>query len=335
MEKLVSYTKEQILSFTSVRSGETKLGERVLTISDPGSLALTNCKFVLIGLPEDIGVIANFGIPGSRTAWEDALKALLNIQSTSKFTGDELAILGHLDFEEKLQRARSLDPNDGKELEMLRLIVGEIDDEVESLIRKIFAAGKIPIIVGGGHNNSYPILKAFSRSFNKPVNTINLDAHSDFRLIEGRHSGNGFRYAFVENFLDKYAAIGLHENYNSREIIEELKSLPDHFLYVFFEDFIRETTNPSGAFLEAMNFTDGLCGLEIDLDSIAGVLSSAMSPSGFQVQQIRDMIAQTTIRQLFYLHIAEGASRLDDGQESKQTGKLIAYLISDFIRAQL
>lgn len=335
MEKLVNYTEEQILSLVSVREGETKLGERVLTISDPASLASTSCKFVLIGLPEDIGVKANFGMPGTRSVWEDALKALLNIQSTTRFTGEELAILGHLDFQDKLERAKSLNPLNTREMDALRGLVGEIDDEVESVLRKIFAAGKIPIVVGGGHNNSYPIIKAFSRSFNRPVNAINLDAHSDFRIMEGRHSGNGFRYAFEENFLNKYAMVGLHENYNSREIIEELKSRPDHFLYAFFEDFIRETTNHSRAFLKAMNFTDGLCGLEIDLDSIAGVLSSAMSPCGFHLQQVRDMIAQTTIRQLFYLHIAEGASRLDDGQESKQTGKLIACLISDFIKAQL
>jgi formiminoglutamase len=335
MEKLVNYTREYILSITNVRAGETKLGERVQSITDLNSLALTSCKFVLIGLPEDIGVKANLGIPGARTAWQDALKSLVNIQSTARFTGEELAVIGHLDFKDKLELARSMNPQNADDLESLRLLVGEIDAEVESFISKIFAAGKIPIIVGGGHNNSYPILKAFSRSFSRPVNVINLDAHSDFRVAEGRHSGNGFRYAFKENFLDKYAMVGLHENYNSSEIIKEFNSYPEHFHYIFFENFLRDRTNHSRAFLEAMNFTEGLCGLEIDLDSIAGVLSSAMSPCGFTVQQIRDMIAQTTIKQLFYLHIAEGASRLDDGRESMQTGKLISYLISDFIKAQL
>ena len=60
-----------------------------------------------------------------------------------------------------------------------------------------------------------------------------------------------------------------------------------------------------------------------------------MSPCGFSAEQVRDMIAQTTIRQFFYLHIAEGAHRLDDGQESNQIGKLIAYLASDFMKAQM
>jgi formiminoglutamase len=36
------------------------------------------------------------------------------------------------------------------------------------------------------------------------VNAINFDAHSDFRILEGRHSGNGFSYAYEEGFLKKY-----------------------------------------------------------------------------------------------------------------------------------
>lgn len=329
------YTKEDIAALTNLRSGETKLGERVQTIASLEALAISSCKFVLIGLPEDIGVKANFGITGARTAWEDALKALLNIQSTKKLSGAEVAVLGYLDFSNEMEQATTLDPKSTADLQELRLLVSRMDDDVEAVIKAVYAAGKIPVIVGGGHNNSYPILKAFSKAFNKPVNTINLDAHSDFRPMEGRHSGNGFRYAFHEKYLGKYAMVGLHENYNSPAIIEEFKSQPQHFQYVFFEDFIRENNNHSRAFLEAMNFTDGLSGLEIDLDSIAGILTSAVTPSGFSVEQVRDMIAQTTIRQFFYLHIAEGATRLDDGRESNQTGKLISYLISDFIKAQL
>ena len=332
MEKLKHYTKEQILALTNVRPGETKLGERVGIIADLDSLASTNFKFVLIGLPEDVGVRANFGIGGARTAWEGALRSLLNIQSTRRFKGDELAVLGYIDFGDILTKAGSLNAD---ELSKLRSLVSEVDNLVEAVVSKIFAAGKIPVIIGGGHNNSYPILKAFSKAFDQPVNTINVDAHTDFRLLEGRHSGNGFSYAFKEGYLNKYVMIGLHENYNSQEVIEGLKAQPKHFHYVFFEDFIRENNSHSRAFQDALNFTEGLCGLEIDLDSIAGSLSSAMSPSGFSTEQVRDMIAQTTIRQLFYLHIAEGAIRLDDGRESDQTGKLIAFLISDFIKAQL
>jgi formiminoglutamase len=36
-----------------------------------------------------------------------------------------------------------------------------------------------------------------------------------------------------------------------------------------------------------------------------------------------------------YLHICEGATKLDDGRVDENTGKLIAYLVSDFVKASL
>jgi formiminoglutamase len=35
-----------------------------------------------------------------------------------------------------------------------------------------------------------------------------------------------------------------------------------------------------------------------------------------------------------YLHICEGASKLEDGRTSESTGKLISYLVSDFIKGK-
>jgi formiminoglutamase len=33
-----------------------------------------------------------------------------------------------------------------------------------------------------------------------------------------------------------------------------------------------------------------------------------------------------------YLHISEGATQLADGRKNDSTGKLISYLVSDFIK---
>ena len=67
-----------------------------------------------------------------------------------------------------------------------------------SKLVEIVPSGKIPIIIGGGHNNAYGNIKGLALAKGKPVNAINFDAHSDFRIMEGRHSGNGFSYAFEE-----------------------------------------------------------------------------------------------------------------------------------------
>ncbi len=335
MPEFKFYTDADIWPLIRKRTGEIKLGECLNYVHSLDELAASSSTFVLLGIPEDIGVQANFGTGGTRTAWEAALKELVNIQYTSKFKADELVLLGCFDFSEELNAADQLNPNQAGELEELRKLVERIDQEVLRILFPIFSAGKIPIIIGGGHNNSYPVLKAFSGAYKQGINTINVDAHADFRLLEGRHSGNGFSYAFAESLLQKYAVIGLHENYNSQSVINEMSAFPDRILFRFYEDFIRLNQSPERIMAEALAFCKGNCGLEVDLDCIANVLSSAISPAGFSVQQIRAMIMQTAGYPLRYLHLAEGAIRLQNGREDLSTGKLIAYLISDFIKAQV
>ena len=79
----------------------------------------------------------------------------------------------------------------------------------------------------------------------------------------------------------------------------------------------------------ALSFTTGLCGLEIDLDSMAQVAASAASPTGFTAEQIRSLIYQTKDKKLAYLHICEGIANAEN-----LVPKLIGYLVTDFIKAQ-
>lgn len=234
------YSPQQIAALTSVRQGETKLGERLHILSDLSDLSTSSSRFVLLGLPEDVGVRANLGIGGTHTAWEQALKALLNIQNTPILTGTEISLLGYLDFSQEMALADQCDLKTEQGLNQIRKLVAQIDGCVCSLILQIVEAEKVPIIIGGGHNNSYPILKALSQHHQKAINTINLDAHADFRMLEGRHSGNGFSYAMQEGYLSKYAIIGLHENYNSHIITNQLANDTEHIFYSFFEDNLRQ-----------------------------------------------------------------------------------------------
>ena len=45
-------------------------------------------------------------------------------------------------------------------IEELRVLVEEIDKRVQSVIEEVITAGKTPIVIGGGHNNCYPIFLA-------------------------------------------------------------------------------------------------------------------------------------------------------------------------------
>lgn len=322
MEDLKIYGASDIASHTSNRSGEVKIGQRVQFISSLDEIAGSAARFVLLGIPEDIGVRANQGIAGAATAWDPALKALLNIQSTPFFTGNELLVLGHFNFEDPA----NLD------LSGLQQKVEDIDDKVYPIIQQIVTAGKTPIIIGGGHNNAYPIIKGTSLGLKKPIDVINIDAHADLRTAGGRHSGNGFSYAIKDGFLNRYSIFGLHQNYNNNTILETIAA-NQHIYPIFFDDLLRSDQPISFSWASTLKKTGTITGLELDLDSIENILSSAASPSGFRLNEVRKLILTST-KKFAYLHVCEGAVALSDGRKDQTTAKTIAYVISDFIKSQ-
>ncbi|MCE3278855.1 MAG: formimidoylglutamase [Bacteroidetes bacterium] len=336
-DHLKVYNKAYISTLTRKRPGETKLGERVQSLdSNLSELKSSDATFVLLGLSEDIGVRANFGRGGAHTAWQPALTNILNIQSNDFLKGEELLVLGHIEFEDLMKRSERAD------VSTLRDLTKEVDQRVSDIIKTIILSGKVPIIIGGGHNNSYGNIKGTAEGLfesgkisSPKINVINSDAHTDFRPLEGRHSGNGFSYAFNEGFINKYAVVGLHENYNSQSVLEELKKHPKQIQFSFFEDiFVREELSFKEAVRYATGFTkEGYCGIELDMDTIQNIPSSAKTSSGISANQARQYVtwcAKNT--NAVYLHIAEAAPVLSHIKTDNKTGKLIAYLVTDFIK---
>ena len=346
MKHFKFYSKADILSLTKVRRFETKLGERVQFLKPDGEwpevLQQSPAKYVLVGIPEDIGIKANHGMGGADTNWHPFLNAFLNIQSNDFFTGDNLLVLGHFDFGDLKYLIENNAYNQEELIDAYRHAVNIIDEEVESIMKVIASAKKIPIIIGGGHNNSYPVIKGVSKGLYKAeviplaqLNCINLDSQSDYKTTEGRHSGNGFRYAEADGYLGKYCIIGLHENYIPQNVLIEMHDNP-FIQYVSYEDiFIHERKNFIQAIAHATGFTeDTYTGIELDMNCIEDVLSSARTPSGITSLQARQYINfAATDAKPAYLHICEGACQLADGKKDETTGKLISYLVSDFIKA--
>lgn len=333
------YTSANLNALISKRDGETKFGEKVDTLSSSENLVAqleqSDAKYVLFGIPEDIGIRANRGKAGATTAWNAALKSLLNTQDNSFNRGKRLLVLGHLDFSELLETADKMYASAYDYHDKLSELVAKIDEEVTYLVFQIVSAGKTPIIVGGGHNNAYGNIKGTALGKSKAINVVNFDAHTDFRNLEGRHSGNGFSYAFKKSFLNKYFMFGLHENYTSKKVYKTLDQYPDRIRYNTFEEIkIRQEQGFSFQLNTALSFIDNRpFGVEIDCDSIENIPSSAMTPSGFTANEAR-MFATFFGKQknAAYLHLCEAAPNADDPQEMYVVGKLLSYLITDFMR---
>lgn len=347
MQHLKIYSKQDILSLTKIRRFETKLGERVQAAGQTDnisqSIEKSPAEYVLFGIPEDIGIKANEGQGGAATAWLPFLQSFLNIQSNDFMQGENILVLGHFDFSDLQQLIEANAHGSDEKIAAYRHAVQTIDEEAETLVKIITACGKIPIVVGGGHNNAYPLIKGAAKGLHKAgliplaqINCVNLDAHTDYRPSEGRHSGNPFRYADEDGYLQKYCVIGVHENYLQQNVWLDIANNPFMDLITYEDIFILEKRTFPQAVAHATDFTDeNYIGLELDLDGIQQVLSAGLTPSGLSPLHARQYVTfAATDSKIAYLHICEGAVALEDGRADASTGKLISYIVSDFIKAR-
>jgi formiminoglutamase len=341
MEKLIPFSISDLAKVTNHRSGEVKFGEKMITIPKGENcydfLKVCEAKYVVIGIPEDVGVRANYGRPGADSAWESAIKSIANIQHNRFCKGSQIVILGKLDVTAEMAEAKDLDFNITEDRKKLSTLVEKIDKEVVHIISSIIKCGKIPIIIGGGHNNAYGNIKGTALGLGKPINAINFDAHSDFRILEGRHSGNGFSYAFEDGFLKKYFIFGLHENYTSKNVLDILKKIEDRVTYNTYDEIkVRQQKNFQQELNTALDFIkNDAYGIEIDLDALPNIASSAMTMSGFSVEELRQFVYFFgKHKNASYIHICEGAPDLGEEKNNHLIGKLIGYLVTDFIKSR-
>lgn len=331
--------KEILLRKTIDRAGESKIGENILCFTNGDNLddlkkyAGEGVKYALLGIPESIGIKANFGRGGAERAWNCFLNSFLNMQSNRYVSGEEILCIGNIYTDELQAEADRLEYGSPDYFVQLRSLCSQLDDLVYPAIKKIVEAKLIPIIIGGGHNNVFPILKGICQvaKFKSGINCINCDAHADFRILEGRHSGNGFSYAFEHGYLKNYYVLGLHEDYNSESTLQKLDALPsvDYAIFEPSMDLEAELEKASNFF---ENKKEPL-GLELDLDSICNMSASAFTPSGLTIEQARRFITTfTTKHQPIYFHLSEGAPT-SQIHEQAYVGKALAYFVRDFIKA--
>jgi len=310
---LQSDLTELISSFTTLRGGEIRLGE-IMNSNWKNS----NSKFVLLGISESIGPQANYGRPGAEKAFDAFLSSFCNLQWNETIHKESITYLG------KISSTKSFTTiNEAKER------VSELDEFIYKIICHVVKVGKIPIVIGGGHNNALPLIHSLAAYF-KSVSVINMDAHADCRSLEGRHSGNPFSYAFERKLLSKYAVFGLHKAYLNQSMIEYLKAKSIQFEY--FDNYAFGNTNFNNdvqTFINSIDKDEKL-GVELDLDSISNFPSSAMNPIGFSISDARNFLFQCNKHSnIGYYHLTEAAVNLPG--DERIVGKVLAQLTYDIL----
>ena len=283
MSEICFFSEKELKFHTKLRIGELKVGQEIIIPSSKSTkfedklqkLRKQGCQMVILGIPESIGVKANLGKSGAENGWKAFLDSFLNTQSFAALKS--VAILGRCEVDDLQVQAEELNPVNKLELKKLRSLCAKLDNRIEKLISKIFAAELIPIVIGGGHNNALPIIAAHSKFSNSAIDILNIDPHADFRLLEGRHSGNPFSYACDAGYLDKYFVYGLDTAYNSNEMLQRLDDANAKWIER------KETKNIDNTTSEAITYfqKSKRIGFELDMDAIAGVSVSALNPLGF------------------------------------------------------
>lgn len=335
MKSAVIYPqRDDLLADVNCRDGEHKIGQMVTIADESTDINLTSCRFALIGIPEDIGPRANLGRGGAYGAWSAFLRYFLNLQSNALLSGKDILVLGEVDCRDLM-----LDSQNETTPDKLRELCSILDDRVTSVMEAVFAAQLIPVVIGGGHNNAFPVIRACSAAREMPLAVANLDPHSDFRALEGRHSGNPFHYANDAQVLSKYAVLGLHEQKNNQASLDALNSL-GMIWYSIQQTHWQNSHNYDQCLEQVAKYLleSGLpIGVELDLDAISDMPSSAMTTAGLPLNDAIYYVNQMgMLPHIQYLHIAEGAPvqhacGLDEG--NRVVGQAVAELVSIFIKA--
>ncbi|KAF0690108.1 Aste57867_18502 [Aphanomyces stellatus] len=331
----------------SQRAGETRLGQALRFVHPelPLPQALKDAKsqgvkYVILGVPEDVGPRANFGNGGAELGFQAFLGRFLNVQANAFVKAEEILLLGEVNLADVQKKAASLSASDKDQLDEMRACVATIDERVTSVLKLVFDASLIPIVIGGGHNNSLPILQALSQSAGASADCINLDPHCDFRLLEGRHSGNGFSYAHAAKFLSKYFVLGLHELKNAQSALDQMAAAGASFAS-YQEIFIRRESTFTHAVDKAIAYVGATAaaplGLEVDTDSISGMPVSAMTNCGISVADAEHFVHKVArLPRVRYLHLAEAApAQHPAGVKAgmSEAGQILTALVLAFVQS--
>jgi agmatinase len=105
---------------------------------------------------------------------------------------------------------------------------------IEFGVRKILAAGALPVVLGGDHSINIPCVNAFSDQ--EPIHIVQIDAHLDF--VDERHGvrfghGNPLRRAAEKSYVTGLTQIGIRNvSSTAREGYEDARRMGSDILSV-------------------------------------------------------------------------------------------------------
>ncbi len=293
----------------------------------------TGCKVALIGLPDDLGVRLNSGRPGAAEG-PTAFRAALARYGTAWDAESEL------ELDVPVVDLGDITPAPGDDAAALHRTHARV---TETLLA-VHAAGLIPVCIGGGHDLTFPTVRALAIArgdHSGPLGGINVDAHLDVRETVG--SGMPFRALIEGGFVDprKFTVVGAGLFANTREHHQWLTSRGARVLGV--ESVMEYGASETDTFTRTMRKAAigsstrlGTGFVSIDLDSMDASCApgvSAMNPMGLSVRQV-EQIAREAGEHPAVMHfdLMELSPPNDKPPGAGMTARIAALLFLSFIR---
>jgi len=307
------------------RPGDPRLGEWVQSSNELKKVEKDKESLVILGTPDDTGVIRNLGRPGAKEGPNSIRKHLYKMA---------------LPMDLKWERMLSLSDAGNTKVSQA---INETHANAQQLASEIAAEGHTLITLGGGHDVAAPHFIGFvqgRKKFNprEKVALINIDPHLDVREMEGNlpHSGTPFRQILESEVIsgESFVEFGTRSNRNSRAHFDYAQKR--HVQIMTWESLRLRPEPISEPFrlqLDRLARTHHSLGITIDLDSCSEAEGMSAAPViGFSAAELYTLasLAGSQIKVRF-LEIAEVAPSLDPTERSS---RIAAELIYAFVRSR-
>jgi len=207
-------------------------------------------------------------------------------------------------------------------------------DRAETAVRKILAAGALPIIIGGDHAIPIPVLRAYEGR--GPITLVQIDAHIDWRNdVNGVQLGlsSPIRRASEMSHIDRIFQIGIRAQGSARpEEVEAARAYGSNIITAY-------ELHDMGMDAVLKRIPDGgRYYITIDADGMDPSIMPAVAgpaPGGVTFHQARKLIHGLVKKgRVVGMDIVEITPRLDVNRITCITaGRLIVNLIGAAVRA--